>query len=462
MEKSLILKEILEQNKHWKGDQAFFEQQKHQRKLFGELVGYLQDRQIVSIVGIRRTGKTILLKQLIRHLIEVERVAPESILFLSFDEALVAGRLTLKKYLDAYIERIAVEAQGKKYIFLDEIQYVEKWQHILKRYYDLFPNIKFVLSGSSSLFIQRKTTESLAGRIYEFKLLPLSFEEFLELAEVDFVMLEKYREYSVAVGEIISAEKEKGCELFLAEYGSALEQLFAEYLYFHQFPEMVGQKDKEKILKYISESIYKKTIEYDIPRLFGVEKIDELKFVFQILVNENGNLIELGKIASEAGIEENTLKKYISYFQESFLFSLVYNYSKSFRKSRRLQKKGYVASTNFFAVFHSEYANNEILKSQHAGRLAETYIANILRNRYRYVSFLRKGSKEIDFVGGDDYLDKKAMALFEVKYVNQIRLEDLKFINKSAEKFGKQYFIYTKNDFKIDDKKIMLPCFLVK
>ena len=67
--------------------------------------------------------------------------------------------------------------------------------------------------------------------------------------------------------------------------------------------------------------------------------------------------MEFKNISSEVGIEENTLKKYISYFQGGFLVNLVYNYSKSFRKSKRLQKKAYVSSTNFFAAFRAGWAD---------------------------------------------------------------------------------------------------------
>ncbi|MBU4142078.1 AAA family ATPase, partial [Patescibacteria group bacterium] len=185
MQKELILSEILAQNKHWKNDKSFFEHQKHKRKLFFELVKYVSDRQIISVVGLRRTGKTILLKQLIRHIIEQGGAKPGNVLFLSFDEVLVTSKLALKDYLDAFLENfLKKESFEKIYIFLDEIQYIDKWQHILKRYYDTHQNIKFVISGSSSLFLKKQTTESLAGRIYEFKLPPLSFEEFMELAGV--------------------------------------------------------------------------------------------------------------------------------------------------------------------------------------------------------------------------------------------------------------------------------------
>jgi hypothetical protein len=464
MEKELILREIIAQNKHWKNDSSFFEHEKHQRKLFFDLIKYLPERQMLSVVGLRRTGKTIILKQLIKHLIINDKISPNNIFFLSFDEALVTSKLTLKNYLDTFLEDIF---KGKStenvYIFLDEIQYINKWQHILKRYYDTNQRIKFVVSGSSSLFLKKKTTESLAGRIYEFKLDPLSFEEFLELSGVPKTLLEDYQKYSISAGQLTLPHSQKDYDFFLANNGSILKGLFEEYLLFYQFPEMVSQKDVSKVRKYISESIYKKTIEYDIPRLFGVEKIDELKFLFQLLVNENGSLLEFKTISSEAGIEENTLKKYISYFQESFLVDLIYNYSKSFRKSKRLQKKGYIASTNFFTAFRTDWTENHILKSEYFGLLVETYVFNLLKGKFQYVSFYRKGQDELDFVASNDYRNTGEHSLIEVKYTNAVKWNDIKFADRIAKKiFKTKYLVYSKNEFKIDENKLIVPCFLIK
>ncbi len=464
MQKELILREILAQNKHWKNDKSFFEHQKHKRKLFFELVKYLPERQIISVVGLRRTGKTILLKQLIQRIIEQDRVKPNNILFLSFDEVLITPTVALKDYLDAFLENIfKKESTEKIYIFLDEIQYIDKWQHILKRYYDTRQNIKFIVSGSSSLFLKKKTTESLAGRIYEFKLRPLSFEEFLELAGENHELLLEYQKYSLPAGNLSPERAQNDYDFFLARNGNILRDYFEEYLLYYQFPEMVLQKDKDKIRKYISESVYKKAIEYDIPRLFGVEKIDELKFLFQILVNENGSLVEFKTISSEAGIEENTVKKYISYFQESFLIDLLYNYSKSFRKSKRLQKKGYIASPNFFTVFRSDWIENPELRSQYFGSLAETHIFNLLKENYQYLSFYRKGQDEVDFVASNDYRNSGDSALVEVKYTNEIKWNDIKFADRIAKKiFKTRYLVYSKNEFKIDESKLIIPCFLVR
>lgn len=464
MQKEFIIREILTQNKHWKNDKSFFEHQKRKRKLFFELVKYLSERQIISVVGLRRTGKTILLKQLIQHLIEQDSVNPHNILFLSFDEVLVAPALALKDYLDAFLEDILKkEPAGKIYIFLDEIQYIDKWQHILKRYYDTRQNIKFIVSGSSSLFLKKKTTESLAGRIYEFKLNPLSFEEFLELSGASPELLGEYQKYSLPIGNLTLDHSRGDYDSYLIRDKNILKDFFEEYLLYYQFPEMVLQKDKDKIRKYISESIYKKTIEYDIPKLFGVEKIDELKFLFQILVNENSSLIEFKTISSEAGIEENTLKKYISYFQESFLVDLLYNYSKSFRKSKRLQKKEYIASSNFFTAFRSDWTEDPELRAQYFGSLAETYIFNLLKEKYQYLSFYRKGQNEIDFIANNDYRNSGEHTLIEVKYANGIKWNDIKFIDKVAKKiFRTKYFVFSKNEFKADENKLIMPCFLIR
>ncbi len=464
MQKDLILREIIDQNKHWKNDSSFFERQKHKRKLFFELLKYLPERQILSIVGLRRTGKTILLKQLIEYLIKKESVNANNIFFLSFDEVLVSPKLMLKNYLDVFLDEfLKKESEKKAYIFLDEVQYVDKWQHILKRYYDNNPNIKFIISGSSSLFLKKKTTESLAGRIYEFNLRPLHFEEFLELANVDQSLISDYQKYSLSAGKSTTEHSQSDYDIFLARNGKVLTKYFEDYLLYYQFPELVLQKDKEKIRKYISESVYKKAIEYDIPKLFGVEKIDELKFLFQILVNENGSLIEFKKISAEAGIEENTLKKYISYFQESFLLDLIYNHSRSFRKSKRLQKKSYIASPNFFTAFHDDWTENLTLRSQYLGFLAETYIFNLLREKYQYVSFYRKGSEELDFVASNDYRNSAGHSLVEVKYTNSLKWNDMKFIDKVAKKiFKTKYSIYSKEEFKIDNDKLIIPCFLIK
>lgn len=460
MEKTTIIQEIYRQNKHWSQKPPIFNDTQNinfKRKLFNELVPYLAKKQVLSVVGLRRVGKTIILKQLIEHLL-LTGVNPKQILFLSFDEALLTKKLTLADYLNAYLKEIA-DTTKMSFIFLDEIQHSEKWQHIIKRYYDTEPNIKFTVSGSSSLFLKKKTTESLAGRIFEFHLPVLSFEEYLELKNVDVEVVRQYRDASITFGqkEIKDVKQVKN---FVDQYGVIVEKHFEQYLFYGQFPEIVNESDMNVVIKYLSESVYKKTIEYDIPRIFGVERVEEFKFLFQVLVNEVGSIIEIDNIAREIGLDKKTIKNYFEYLENSFLVYFIYNFSKSFRKSRRLSKKVYLGSTNFLSVFH-DFSNIE-LKNQYLGHLAENYFMLVLKNAYQYISFKRVRKDEFDFLSTNDLLDTTQYQYFEVKYRENFTARDLRFIAKDAGKNNSRFVVASKNAFEIHSTYSVIPVWLFK
>ncbi len=458
MRKALILKEIYRQNKHWNAPDEFFSELKtiiYKRKLFAEILPFLSKRQIISIVGLRRVGKTILLKQIMRHLLE--KSDAKAIFFLTFDEAILPKGINVADYLNEYLEKIA-PPKGSIYIFLDEIQYSKNWQHILKRYYDTEPKIKFVVSGSSSLFLRKYTTESLASRIYEFLLPGLSFEEYLELKRIDKPLIKNYALTAVSLGEKIKPAPER--ESFFHQYGAQMEQEFEIYLKFGQFPEIANEKNIAVVKKYLVDAIYKKTIEYDIPKIFGVERIDELKFLFQVLANEAGSMVETGNIAREVGIDEKTIKKYFHYFEESFLIFLVYNFSKSIRKSKRLLKKVYLGSPNFSSAFYDWPEDGD--NNYKIGFLAENYCAVLLKKRYDFVSFYRIRKDEIDFLATNNPAHLLERRYVEVKYRENISSKRLKFIAKNALKNGSQFTVVTKNDFRMEKNGIFVPIWMLK
>ncbi len=167
---------IEKHNFHWSDGFSYGFPKK--RELFSKLAEELKTRQIISVTGLRRTGKSTLLKQLVDNLIGSEHVARENILFYSFDEEQPKLEEIIKDY-EARTGKGILKEKNMVYIFLDEIQKLENWQNQVKYYYDNYSNIKFFISGSASLFIKKHVQESLAGRIYEFVLSPLSFREFL-------------------------------------------------------------------------------------------------------------------------------------------------------------------------------------------------------------------------------------------------------------------------------------------
>ncbi len=151
----------------------------YKRQLFYDLEKNLNKRQILSITGLRRIGKITLIFQLIQKLIE-DKIETKNIFYFSFDEYTE----NLDELIEFYKQIKNKDLRDENiYIFLDEIQKLNNWENQIKKYYDLYPKIKFIISGSESLFISTKTKERLAGRLFEYILKPLFFKEFLMIKE---------------------------------------------------------------------------------------------------------------------------------------------------------------------------------------------------------------------------------------------------------------------------------------
>lgn len=154
----------------------------YKRYLYPKLLKFLPDRQIILITGLRRTEKTVLLYQLIQHLLDAG-ISPRKILYFSFDEE----NFDIKEVIEVYrvnVLREEFRLVDKIYLFFDEVQKLKDRENKIKVYYDLNPSLKIFLSSSASLILSGRSKESLAGRIYDFNLKPLTFKEFLEMKRV--------------------------------------------------------------------------------------------------------------------------------------------------------------------------------------------------------------------------------------------------------------------------------------
>ena len=229
------------------------------RDLYDEIGPWLYRKQAVAIVGLRRTGKTTLMRQ-------VQDLLPGTSAFFSFDEEETREKEVLVFVLDYMITTL-----DAKNILLDEIQYVDDWEGVLKRYYDQRA-LKFILSGSESLDLFRAKA-ALAGRIATFILPPLSFREYLRLRGVTFLTgtatLNDYPSMKRLYEECITRK----------EY---FEHEFTEYLYKGAFPELVEEKDGAVIRNYINDLVVKKILYRDIPSIFEIRRPDLLLGLFRV------------------------------------------------------------------------------------------------------------------------------------------------------------------------------------
>lgn len=364
-------------NKHWK--EGFVHPFPQQRELYPVLVDALGKKLIISLVGLRRTGKTTLLKQLMNVLVE-RNVPRQNILFYSFDEP-----AELQTVIDEYL-RISSKSldQEQLYFFLDEVQKLPHWQNTVKLYYDHYPLVKFIVSGSSSLFI-RKDSESLAGRIKEFWLPLLSFREFLQFRG--------------------KKELLENPSLFAAELGREVEH-FA----LRQFIDVL-EEPEESVRDYL-DTLVRKVIFEDIPRVYPVEQPQLLLKIFKIIASNPGLLLDYHNLSSDLGVNEKTLSNYVYYLEQAFLLKKIYNYSPNQLTSEKRLKKVYPPASSFCEA-------------------EPTRIMEALAVTQTECRFFWRRTHEVDMV----VLEKGTIVPVEVKYTDRPKAKDLSGLYTFMDKF---------------------------
>jgi len=170
MENKRLFDALERSNLWWKGD---FELDYKPRKVYEEIKNFIKSRQIISLTGLRRTGKTTILFKIIKD--SIAEYGKENIVYFSFDDF---REVKLLEVIEAYFELMKKNNNESILFLFDEIQKIPGWEEQLKRIYDENKKFKFVISGSESLFIRRGTRESLAGRMFEFQIKTLCFKEF--------------------------------------------------------------------------------------------------------------------------------------------------------------------------------------------------------------------------------------------------------------------------------------------
>ena len=378
------------------------------RDSYTEIERNLQTKFITAFVGLRRVGKTVTMYQLIKKLIE-EKKPLTNILFFSFDDMTATVRDVIETYRELHGKDFREE---KTYIFFDEIQKCDGWENELKKYYDLYPKLKFVISGSESLFIRKKTKETLAGRIFEFNLTPFTFKEYLR-----FNGLQK--------------EDEK--------YETRIWPHFITYAKKGGFPETFSMQSDKIFKEYIQALVLDKIVYKDIPKLFSIDDPEFLKTLTELIARNPGMYVDYQSLSKQYGKDRRVIKNYIAYLKDSFLITVLGNYRKG---STTLRKKKRAYPTDNALI--SLYANT--MDDRFFGRLVETLAINHLQATAFWTN-----SNEIDVV--------KDGIPIEIKYQNTINTEDYKPLKEFMKKFGKsEGIIVTKKE----EGELKLDCGTIK
>ncbi len=374
----------------------------YRRRVFPEIVKGLEKRQIQVITGLRRVGKSTILYQLVDHIIKAG-VSPLKVLYYSFDLFGVGLRDILREY--SQLTGINWETE-RVYLLLDEIQKLGGWSSWIKLLYDTHPNLKLILSGSSSLHLEEEASANLAGRYMLHKIDPLSLVEFLELK----------------AGGRVNVDN---VDLWIDELRANLR----DYL-MRPFPEIVNWTDELRIREYIRESILEKVIKSDLaPYGLNPNRMMEL---LSLLYSYPGMYFNANSLSKELSMSKKTLYKYLDYMERTYLIKLLRNYRPSLRVSSRKMKKVY--------PYHWSLLQG-LGTSPEEGLLLETVASSILDAPY----YWRESAREVDFI----LIERGSLIPVEVKARRDLKGDDLKGLIHFMKRFGvsRGYVIFQGEDF---------------
>src|SRR3989338_10534801 len=211
MDEATIIEVLKKWNPWEKSIDAGIRRQKYIEKIYP----YLKRKEVIVLKGVRRSGKSTIVKQLMLELIK-NKVNKKQMLYLNLEDYNFANELKIELFdevLNAYKDYS--KNKNKVYFFIDEIQKISSWEKWVRTKYDLNESIKFVITGSSASLLSKELSTLLTGRNLSFKIMPLSFEEFLKFSKTR--SLEEYLKFG-GFPEVVLERDEGKKEFILQQY----------------------------------------------------------------------------------------------------------------------------------------------------------------------------------------------------------------------------------------------------
>jgi len=344
----------------------------------------LDSRKVLTLVGIRRSGKTYLLYETQRRL-QAMGVDRRRMLYLNFeDDRLMPIRTSeLDLILRAHEELYPEFAGQRKYLFFDEVQNVPSWEPYIRRLHDT-EDVRLFVTGSSSHLLSRELATGLRGRSVAYEVFPLSFPEFLSFRGLEHQPYSRISESRMA---------------------AALE----DYLETGGLPEVVlaGEALRPRILKEYVDLIFYK----DLVERYGVASPEILRLLLRHCVSHPASLFNVHKIYQDfrsqgLSLSKNTLYSYLGYLEESFVVFLLPVTDRSLRKQAVNPKKLHAIDWALAYPFVAEPAID-------AGRKLETAVFLHWRRERDDLSYLG-GEREIDLVVNRSHPEQLINVAFSV------------------------------------------------
>jgi len=352
---------LVEENPHWQGKAQKFVK----REKLSKLIELLPLKQIITISGIRRCGKSTLVREAIQHLVE-SGTNPHNIFFINLEQPIFLEHKHNPGYLndiyEAYLKLI--NPQGKVYVIFDEIQFFEQWQVFVKSKYEN-GNIKFIITGSNSSMLSNDLNTLLSGRSLNIHLDTFSFKEFLDYKGIN---------YSSELNRISNK----------IDIARAKD----EYIKWGGFYE-VFEIENERLKKELLISYAKNIIYQDIIPRYKIRNSEVVERLFFYLLNNVTGILNYTTLSKTFSISDKTIKEYINYFEDVFLLKRVDKHHNKQKEQIKSTKKIYALDNGFLQIAPTH--------SKNLGIALENLVFNILNQTGSDLTYI-KDTYEIDFL----------------------------------------------------------------
>lgn len=332
------------------------------RPLYLDKIMPFVDTPFVKILtGVRRCGKSTILKMIIKKIKEEKNVDDEQILNYRFDSMEYEDMTTKELYLEL---KSKILQSKKTYLFLDEIQEIEGWEKVVNTLASDF-DVDIYITGSNSRMMSSEISTYLTGRYITFHIYTLSFEEYL---------------------------------MFKKSYTTLkdLKQEFSQYVRLGGFPATHLQDYSQDEVYTIVKDIYNSTIFSDIVRRNQVKKIDQLERVVKYTFNNIGNTFSAKSISNyfkseQRKIDNETVYSYLEKLQKAYILHKCSRYDLQGKNILKTQEKFYLADVSL------RYSVLGYTVDSVAASLENIVYLELKRRGYDvYIGKIK--DKEIDFV----------------------------------------------------------------
>ncbi|MBU2443240.1 MAG: ATP-binding protein, partial [Nanoarchaeota archaeon] len=337
-----------------------------ERKEYDLLLKSVEIPEITIITGVRRSGKSTLMYQMIAKLLD-KGINPDQILFVNLEDPKLSPD-NIENIHDTY--RNEINPDKKAYIFFDEIHRKNGWESWIRRQYDLKKYCKFIISGSSSYLLKREYSTLLTGRNLTFEVSPLSFKEFLEFKGV---MLKHEN-----VKKNLVLEKDK----------HQIIKSLTEYLQNGGFPNIFFKEKEFKtrmLVQYFDDILYKDIVDRYI---LNGQKARDLALY---LMTNFTSLISLRNLRNTLGLSYESITNYISYYKEAFLFFTLEHFSYSLKEQKTNASKIYCIDNGLRNAVSFKFSKDE-------GKLVENCVFLELKRKQQNMYYWSNNNSEVDFV----------------------------------------------------------------